>query len=406
LSDRAIKFPAIILLLAFVILLFNSGMRFSLGLLLLPMADSLQWSRTALSSMATVFMLVAAAALPFTGQLVDRIGPFRVLTGGVLLAGLSLVLTSQIEHPWQAYLCYGVLFALGSAATSITPIGVILSRAFPERTGLANSVAISGMGLGQLLIVSVLAASLWQLGWRGAFMWLGIGSVLLIAPLLFLTMRVARQQSVKDSAAVQKTATQTKPGLATAMRSKPLWLVLLIYAICGFQDFFIATHIVALASESNVDRATAGQLLALMGLAGLCGVLPAGALADRFGVKRVTLFCFILRCVLFALMLVSREPYAVITAALMFGFTFWMTAPLTVIFARQIVGVSLLGTVSGVITMVHHGMGGFGALFGALGFDQSGSYDSGLLAMLVLSVVGGALTLMYRDKHDEPARTF
>ncbi len=391
-------FPAVVLLLAFVVLLFNSGMRFSLGLLLLPMAESLQWSRTTLSSMATVFMLVAAAALPFTGQLVDRVGPFRVLAGGVLLAGISLVLTSQIEHPWQAYVCYGVLFALGSAATSITPIGVILSRVFPDRTGLANSVAISGMGLGQLLIVSVLAASLWQLGWRGAFMWLGIGSVMVIAPLLLLVMMSAQRMAVAASDNLQKPAAASRQDLSKAMRSKPLWLILLIYAICGFQDFFIATHIVALATESNVDLATAGQLLALMGLAGLCGVLPAGALADRFGVRIVTLFCFALRCTLFALMLVSREPIAVITAALLFGFTFWMTAPLTVIFARQIVGVSLLGTVSGIITMVHHGMGGFGALFGALGFDRSGNYHSGLMALLALSILGGVLTLLYREK--------
>ena len=87
-----------------------------------------------------------------------------------------------------------------------------------------------------------------------------------------------------------------------------------------------------------------------------------------------------------------------ITAALLFGFTFWMTAPLTVIFARQIVGVSLLGTVSGIITMVHHGMGGFGALFGALGFDRSGNYQSGLMALLALSILGGVLTLLYREK--------
>jgi len=393
-----VKFPYVVLLLAFVILLFNSGMRFSLGLMLLPMAESLQWSRTVLSSMATVFMLVAATALPFTGQLVDRIGPFRVLTGGVLLAGISLVLTSSIEHPWQAYLYYGVLFALGSAATSITPIGVILSRAFPNRTGLANSVAISGMGLGQLLIVSVLAVTLWRLGWRSAFMWLGIVSILVIAPLL-LWVRLAAASSTP--ATVEKAQAQRDPvlpGLLQALRSKPLWLVMLIYAICGFQDFFIATHIVALATEAKVDIATAGQLLALMGLAGLFGVLPAGALADRVGPKRVTLFCFVLRCVLFSLMLISREPVAVIAAALMFGFTFWMTAPLTVIFARQLVGVSLLGTVSGIVTMVHHGMGGFGALFGALGFDHTGDYRSGLIAMLALSAIGLVLTLLYRDQ--------
>ena len=78
----------LILLLGFCVLLFNSGMRFSLGLLLVPMAEDLQWSRTTLSTMATVFMLITAAALPFTGRLVDAFGALRVLASGVLLLSL------------------------------------------------------------------------------------------------------------------------------------------------------------------------------------------------------------------------------------------------------------------------------------------------------------------------------
>ena len=391
------KYPQLVLLTAFIILLFNSGMRFSLGLLLVPMADSLEWSRTTLSSMMTLFMLVTATALPFTGQLVDRLGPFRVLSTGVLLAGIALALTSLVQQPWQAWLFYGVLFALGSAATSITPIGVILSRAFPDRAGLANSIAISGMGVGQLLIISVLAAFLVQTGWRGAFLWMGLGSMVAILPWLYLVKRMQPAPVESESSAAVQQQAAPSLSLTAAMCQRRMWLLLVIYAICGFQDFFIATHIVALAIDSNVDSAVAGQMLAFMGLAGLVGVLLSGIIADRYGPRSVTLLCFILRIGLFIVMLLNRDPVVIIVAALTFGFTFWMTAPMTVLFARQLVGLSLLGTVTGIITMVHHGMGGMGAVFGAIGFDTSGSYDSGLMSMLALSVLGGVLTLLYRE---------
>lgn len=385
------NYSTAVVLMAFVVLLFNSGMRFSLGLLLLPMADSLQWSRTALSSMATVFMLVTAAALPFTGQLVDRLGAFRVLAFGIITAGIALVLTSQINQPWQGYAVYGVLFALASAATSITPIGVILSRAFPQRAGLANSLAISGMGVGQLLIVSVLAAWLATLGWRGAFFWLGVGSVVAMLPLLYWVYQLrepATPPATPTAPVVATTASGGEPAtLTAALKLRPLWLMLLIYAICGFQDFFIATHIVAMAIDADVDVQTAGQMLALMGLAGLAGVLLAGVMADRYGPISVTVLCFVLRCALFVAMLSSQAPWLIVTAALLFGSTFWMTAPLTVIFARQLVGMGLLGAVSGVITMVHHGLGGLGAIYGAVGYDLQGSYTSGLASMLGLSML-------------------
>lgn len=417
----------LVLLATFVVLLFNSGMRFSLGLLLVPMADDLQWSRTAVSSMASVFMFITAASLPFTGQLVDRLGAFRVLTAGVVLGGVALVLTSRITEPWHGYLTYGVLFALASAATSITPVGVILTRIFPERAGLANSFAISGMGLGQLIIVSILSAWLVQLGWRSAYVGLGVISVVILLPLLYRVAgvyRVApsdtqlavptadRASAVGDQAntvetdpplpddAVNGTADGGLPAarltLKGAMKLPQLWLVMAVYAICGFQDFFVATHIVALAIDANVSVAVAGQMLAFMGLAGLGGVLLAGFMSDRWGPVSVTLLCFILRCVLFIATLVSREPWIIITAALLYGSTFWMTAPLTVVFAKQLVGISLLGAVSGIITMVHHGAGGLGAAFGALGFDQTGDYQSGLVAMLALSVLAAFLTLRIR----------
>ena len=43
---------------------------------------------------------------------------------------------------------------------SLTPIGVMITRFFPGRAGLANAVAISGMALGQLVIIAALAVVL------------------------------------------------------------------------------------------------------------------------------------------------------------------------------------------------------------------------------------------------------
>ena len=148
-------------------------------------------------------------------------------------------------------------------------------------------------------------------------------------------------------------------------------------------------------------------MLAFMGLAGLAGVLLAGALNDRFGPVCPTALCFVIRIALCTLVLYSREPEAVVAAALLYGATFWITAPLTVVFAREISVIALLGTVSGLISMVHHGMGGVGALVGASIFDVYGSYHRALVAMLVLSVIALALTLALRARRTskgEPVR--
>ncbi|MCH8172815.1 MAG: hydantoinase B/oxoprolinase family protein, partial [Proteobacteria bacterium] len=59
-------------------------------------------------------------------------------------------LVSFVGARWQLFLAYGVVHAVGFAALGPTVLGVLVSRWFPERRGLANSVAVAGNAVGQL----------------------------------------------------------------------------------------------------------------------------------------------------------------------------------------------------------------------------------------------------------------
>jgi len=379
-----------LLAMGFVVLAFNSGARFALSLMLHPMATDLGWSRTTLSSVVTVFMVLSALALPFVGQLVDRFGARAVLAAGVVISGVSLGLMGLIHAPWHAVALYGLLFAFGSAATSITPIGVMLSRAYPEKAGMANSIAISGMGVGQLVIVSVLAAQLTSLGWRGAYGMLGLATIVCVLPLVLL---VGRRFEPPGSSATNGTVPEAgDSSLRHVMLGARFWLLAIVYAICGFQDFLVATHVVAFALDEGVGPLLAGNMLAFMGLAGLAGVLLAGALNDRFGARVPTGLCFVIRVIAFAAILQIKDPAVIVAVALGYGFTFWMTAPLTVVYSRALTSLALLGTLTGIITMIHHVSGGLGALVGARVFDVTGNYDMAMLIMLATSVLALVLT--------------
>ncbi len=56
----------------FFILFFSGGSRFAFGLMLKPMSEDLDVSRSTLSLAVTTFMVVSALALPFLGRLVVR----------------------------------------------------------------------------------------------------------------------------------------------------------------------------------------------------------------------------------------------------------------------------------------------------------------------------------------------
>ena len=106
----------------------------------------------------------------------------------------------------------------------------------------------------------------------------------------------------------------------------------------------------------------------------------------------------------FARSLISKDVAAVTVFALAFGLTFWITAPLTVVFVRDAFGEKQLGALSGLITMIHHTCGGLGAYAGAVVFDAEASYDTSLAVMAVSAVVGGLLSLGLRPRHRKPAQ--
>ena len=377
----------LVLLTAFIVLLFNSGVRFSMGLVLKPMADDLAWTRTSLSLAVTTFMIVSALALPFAGRLVDRFGAVTVLGLSVVLMGVGTAAMSLVNSPLEALLCYGIIVAAGSAGTSIAPIGVLVSRWFPERLGLANSVAISGMGVGQLVIVLALASYFEQLGWRGAFVALGVANVVVVLPLLAFT--ASRQPHEAETPALASAHGEAAGrSVRDIAHTRYFWWLLLTYAICGFHDFLMATHIVAFALDQGMSSIVSGNMLAFMGLAGLAGVLAAGFFTDRYGPVWPTLLCFALRIVLFGLLVNGAVPMVVIACALSFGATFWITAPLTVVFVQQRFGIAHLGVVAGIVTMVHHIFGGLGAYVGAASFDVTGNYDAAFTLALCLSAIG------------------
>ncbi len=399
---RRTDYRWIILATGFAILFFNGGSRSALGLMLKPMGDDLEWSRSALSLGITAYMLVSALAMPFVGRLADRFDMRWVMGTGVVVGAVGVGLMSLIASPWQLFAVYGLVFALGNAGVSNPIVSVMIVRWFPDRRGVANSVAVSGNAIGQLVIVGLLAQSLVRFGWRVSYAALGLANLAILAPIAFTAVRAAPSQAARGKQPSSDNPATTEQ--AVDLRQVPLWtsgqLWLLggIYAICGFQDFFVATHVVAFALDIGFGALIAGNLLALMGVMGLLGVLVSGFLADRIGPARPTLLCFAMRIGIFVLVILSQSKPAVMMFALLYGFTFLMTAPLTVIFSGNIFGSARLGRISGTISMIHQISGGIGALAGALAFDIWGSYDRAFLLMLTLSVVATAGTLLVRDR--------
>jgi len=378
---------ATVLAAGFLITLFGGGSRFVIGLTLKPVVEEFGWQRGDLGLAAGVYFVITAICTFYAGKLADRMSMRLLLGSGLVVSGIGVGLMGFMSAPWHALLLYGIIFAVGNGAVSTPPVSVMVTRAFPGRTGLANSFVLSGITISQLVIIAALSLVLAAAGWRSVFFGIGLAHFVLIAIVIWFVPA--------HGAPAARAAARPREGMALsqAARTRQFWLLAAIFAICGMDDFFVATHIVAFAQDRGLTPLLAGNLFAIMGLFGFIGVMIAGQWGDRAGPVWPTALTFLLRVLVFVLLLVDQSVISITIFCVVFGLTFLVTAPLTVLFVRDAFGMAHLGAISGILTMVHMIFAGLGAWAGAEIFDATGRYDVAFVIVGAASFVALVLTL-------------
>ena len=340
-GSLAIKNAWFTLAVAFIILFFSSGLRFAFGIVLKPMSEDLGWGRAETTMAATAFFLVSALVMPIYGRLIDRYSLVRIMIISIAVTSLGFSLVAIVQTPWQFIFFYGIVFALGHSGFSILSVSVMVGRAFPDRAGIANSVAMSGFGFGQLIIISVLTLIVFEVGWRISHVYLAAGTASVLIPLLLFHAKFVNflpDNPERYEGHPTELPSNSLPHLLKFTISTKFAILIAVYVLCGFQDFFMATHIASFATDNGVKDQFAGNLLAIMGVFALAGVLIAGFLGDKFKAGFPTVVCFLIRLVIFILICTSNQPSFIVILAFSYGFTFLITAPLAVVFVKPFSG--------------------------------------------------------------------
>jgi OFA family oxalate/formate antiporter-like MFS transporter len=107
-----------------------------------------------------------------SGPLADRIGARRLAVVGMILTGLGLAAASVARNLPEVYAAYGLGVGLGIGFSYVPVLGVV-QRWFVRRRGLASGLAVSGIGVGTLVMPPLAALLIEALGWREAYLVLG-----------------------------------------------------------------------------------------------------------------------------------------------------------------------------------------------------------------------------------------
>ena len=167
------------------------GVMFSFPVFLVPLLEEFRWSRGVAAGAFSLSAVVQGALSPVIGALVDRMGPRRVILGGMIVLALTCMLGSRITSLWQLYLVTGVLTATALCAVGFVPSGALIAQWFADRQASMMGIAFSGMGVGVLTVGPLSQALISSHGWRGAYLALGLGLLVLLVPAVWFGVREA-----------------------------------------------------------------------------------------------------------------------------------------------------------------------------------------------------------------------
>src|SRR6202453_3492483 len=107
-----------------------------------------------------------------SGPLADRWGARSMAVLGMLLLGVGLALASAAHSLNQVYADYGLGVGLGVGFSYVPVVGAV-QRWFVKQRGLASGLAVSGIGVGTLVMPPMAAFLIEAFGWRTAYLVLG-----------------------------------------------------------------------------------------------------------------------------------------------------------------------------------------------------------------------------------------
>lgn len=367
------------------------GLRQVMGLYLKPLTMELNVGRQEFALAIAIANLVWGFAAPFMGAVSDAYGAARIVVGGGLCSVAGLLLTMTAASEWQLYVA-GVFLGLGVAGGGINALVGAVSRMVPPERGAA-AVATLGLGSGTGILVALPYAHtlIEVVGWKASLGWLA-ATAFLIVPLAALI----RDKPTAGHASAN--AQTLREALSEALRHPSYWLLVAGFFVCGFHIVFFGTHLPAYVADLGMDEWVGAAGLAAVGVGNLIGTWLAGEWG-KYWPKRygLSLIYFARTFVFLGFLYLPMTPATVIGLSGALGLLWLSTVPLTSTLVATFFGPAWMTMLYGVVFLSHQIGAFFGAWAGGIVFDQLKSYDAMWWISAALGILAAIVNLPIRE---------
>lgn len=246
----------------FALTLVGFGSAYTFGAFVAPLEQTFGIGRGSVSAIfgVTGFLYFGLGAI--TGPLADRLGVRRLVGVGVALMGGGLVIASLATTATGVLAAYSLGIGLDIGCLYVPALGVI-QRWFARRRGLASGLAVSGIGVGTLLMPPLAQWLIVGFGWRSAYLVLGLVTLVVGAVATLVIRQDPRDfgQSPDGDLAPAEEAPADGCSVREAVRSRGFWRLYAGTLMIGIGAFVPFVHLVPYAVEQGISDARATLLI-------------------------------------------------------------------------------------------------------------------------------------------------
>ena len=375
----------------------NAAASLTLAVFIFPMSEDLGWSRTLIAGAASVGGLAATVASPVVGWALDRYGARVILTGSVLVMGLSTVSLAWATVPIAFYLAYGTGRVIFSSPMNIGS-SVVVSRWFVRRRGRATGILFLSHSLGMITFPLIAGLVIKYRGWEDA--WIVLGALVWVLALGPVSMLVRQSpESVgllpdgdlpteqESGTPAESPAEEQNWTLKEAMRTPTLWLLALatgsLYLLQSGTNIHQGAYFLDQGLGVGVSAATLSMNAVFTGV----GSLFWGWLVDKAPVRYTYAGVALMMAVALILFPIADTVVEALTVAAIFGMSVGGILVVPVVAYANYFGRQSLSAIRGVTEPLVSLGQAIGAVFSGIVYDVTGSYKD---AFLILGILGFA----------------
>jgi predicted MFS family arabinose efflux permease len=382
------------------------------GLLITRFSIDLGWTAATVSVGVALNMLLYGVTAPFALILMDRYG-IRLVS----IAAMLLLLIGSLVCLWPNAvgfnLAWGLLIGLGTGCLTMAYGAYIARLWFPRAIGTVSGALTAAAVVGQFALLPLWTWLMARYGWQAPIIGCATLTMAAIAAnLIWMREEGMHEQGMHEEGAVETGRPDAPPPLAAAvgdvvvnllrfMRSRPFWILVLLFLICGATTNGIMwSHFTPAVVDCGITVEMASIVLALIGIFNVAGTMAAGWLADRMSSRIILMAVFLGRALtLLWLPLIFWGAFEgqLVVFGIIFGMLDVATVPPVIVLCNRVFGRNG-AIVFGWVNAFHQfGAGGM-ALIGAHIRVQAGSYDPLWFATGIIAMA--AAGLVFLDRYD------